>query len=582
MTETELQTYLTATYPRENERHEWKEYASLKHNFGGHAGEDLISYVAAFANLEGGTIIMGLRDQGHVITGLQDPAGHTPENLPQRLASKCTNLPTEGLQVEEYITSDTGKHVWVLHIPKHRPRRPVFAHASKWQRLGDSLIPLTPEREEAILREPLQQPEDWSRVICPEATLADLDPTALQLARANYKIKHPKLATEVDEWDDATFLNKAKVCINGQITRATLLLLGREEAVHHLSLSPRITWILKNERGEELDYRHFTPPFLTAVDEVYTLIRNLRYRYIKDETLFPEEAEMYDRFVVREALHNCIAHQQYQGSTGRISIVEMPDQLVFLNAGPFLPGTVENVIQRDAPEPDGQNPFLAEAMVNLNMIDTIGSGIKRMFRLQREKYFPLPDYELVNNLVKVTIIGRVLDLAYARVLARHPDLTLSEIMLLDKVQKHKALTNDEVDYLRKRRLVEGRKDSLYISSGVAAKTSQNVTYLKNKGLGNAHYEGMIVTLVDSCQGVSRNDINELLWDQLPLHLSEEAKTKKIDQFINKLRRNKRIRNIGSRVQSCWISGQSEASSSSYPKKEGRLETSEQQVPSNKA
>ena len=110
MTETELQAYLTATYPRENERHEWKEYASLKHNFGGHAGEDLISYVAAFANLEGGTIIMGLRDQGHVITGLQDPAGHTPENLPQRLASKCTNLPTEGLQVEEYITSDTGKY----------------------------------------------------------------------------------------------------------------------------------------------------------------------------------------------------------------------------------------------------------------------------------------------------------------------------------------------------------------------------------------------------------------------------------------------------------------------------------------
>ncbi|MDU0369549.1 RNA-binding domain-containing protein [Hymenobacter endophyticus] len=577
MTEVQLQDYLATTYPRENERHEWKEYASLKHNFGGHAGEDLISYVAAFSNLEGGTLIIGIRDQGHVITGLQDPAGHTAENLPERLANKCPNLPTEGLRVEEFITSDSGKRVWVVHIPKHRPRRPVIAHGSKWQRLGDSLIALTAEREEAILREPLQQPEDWSRSICPEASLDDLDPAALMIARNNYKIKHPKLAAEVDEWDNATFLNKAKVCINGQITRAALLLLGREEAVHHLHLSPRITWILKNERGEELDYRHFNPPFLPAVDDLYLLIRNLRYRYIKDETLFPEEAEMYDRFVVREALHNCIAHQQYQGNTGRISVVEMPDQLVFLNAGPFLPGSVENVIQRDAPEPDGQNPFLAEAMVNLNMIDTIGSGIKRMFRLQREKYFPLPDYEIGNNLVKVTIIGRVLDMAYARVLARHPDLTLSEIMLLDKVQKHKPLTTGEVEHLRKRRLVEGRKDSLYISSGVAAKTSQNVTYLKNKGLGNAHYEGLIVTLVDSCQGVSRHDINELLWDQLPLQLSEEAKTKKIDQFINKLRRQDRIHNVGSRTQSCWVSGKAvSAALGPLPQKAGRLIEGEQE------
>lgn len=365
--------------------------------------------------------------------------------------------------------------------------------------------------------------------------------------------KHSRLAAEVDSWDNTTFLNKAKVTINGRITRTALLLLGREEAAHYLELSPRISWILKNGHGEEIDYRHFSPPFLLAVDAVYTLVRNLRYRYIKDETLFPEEVDTYDPFVVREALHNCLAHQQYQGCTGRVSVVEMPDQLVFLNAGPFLPGTIENVIERDAPDPDGQNPFLAEAMINLNMIDTIGSGIKRMFRRQREKYFPMPDYELGHNQVKVTIIGRVLDEQYARVLARHPDLTLAEIMLLDKVQKHRHISASEVTYLRKRHLVEGRANSLYISSGVAAHTSQNVAYLKNKGLGNDHYESLITALVDSCQGVSRQDINELLWDQLPLHLADEAKTRKIDQLINNLRRAQRIRNTGSRTQPCWVS-----------------------------
>lgn len=88
---------------------------------------------------------------------------------------------------------------------------------------------------------------------------------------------------------------------------------------------------------------------------------------------------------------------------------------------------------------------------------------------------------------------------------------------------------------------------------MAARTSQNVTYPKSKGLGNDHYEGLITALVDSCQGVSRQDINELLWDQLPLHLSDEAKTRKIDQLINNLRRAHRIRNTGSRSQPQWIS-----------------------------
>ena len=60
---------------------------------------------------------------------------------------------------------------------------------------------------------------------------------------------------------------------------------------------------------------------------------------------------------------------------------------------------------------------LANAMVNLNMIDTIGSGIKRLFNIQRNKFFPLPEYDLSDHKVKVTITGKVLDLNYARKLA---------------------------------------------------------------------------------------------------------------------------------------------------------------------
>lgn len=89
-------------------------------------------------------------------------------------------------------------------------------------------------------------------------------------------------------------------------------------------------------------------------------------------------------------------------------------------------------------------------MVNLNMVDTIGSGIRKMFIYQRERFFPLPEYDFSNNRVKVTVTGKVLDMDFASVLARDDSLTLEEIMMLDKVQKRKAITKQEAAHLRKK------------------------------------------------------------------------------------------------------------------------------------
>ena len=110
----------------------------------------------------------------------------------------------------------------------------------------------------------------------------------------------------MDGWDDPTFLNKAKVCIGGRITRTAIILLGQGESEH--SSPPRIariTWMLKDENGMEQDYQHFGPPYLLAVDAVLAKIRNLKYRYLPDDSLFPTEITQYDPWVIRETLHNC-------------------------------------------------------------------------------------------------------------------------------------------------------------------------------------------------------------------------------------------------------------------------------------
>jgi ATP-dependent DNA helicase RecG len=547
MTEKELQEYIQLHFPKENERCEWKAFGNLTHDVSGHKGEDVISYVSAIANMRGGHLVIGVEDQTLNITGIQNFHDYTPENLPARITGNCTHLITEGLYVENYTTTDTNKTVWIIRIPKHAPRKPVIAHKQPWQRLGDNLVRLTHERESAILSEPLSNIEDWSAAIVPDAAIDDLDPAAIAKARENYKNKFPHQAHDIDRWDDITFLNKAKVIIKGKITRTAIILLGKPESEHLISpAEAKIRWLLKDAKGNDKDYHIESWPLLLAVDKIYAKIRNLKYRYIKDGTLFPDEADQYEPFVIREAINNCIAHQDYTKG-GRINVVEVEDQLIFTNLGSFIPGSVEKVVKEDAPEEHYRNRFLATAMFNLKMVDTAGGGIRKMFNYQRERFFPMPEYDLSEDKVKVTVIGKVLDMDFARVLARNPSLFLEQIIMLDKVQKRKPLSDEEIKYLKGLGLIEGRKPNYVISAKITASLSNDelkAHYIKQRGLDDEHYKNLIVEYLKKFGESPRKNIEKFLRDKLPDILTESQKKNKVTNLLSALRIKGAIRNNG--------------------------------------
>ncbi|MDR1883470.1 MAG: hypothetical protein LBR26_11930 [Prevotella sp.] len=144
---------------------------------------------------------------------------------------------------------------------------------------------------------------DWSKNIVPDATFDNLDRAAILKVREQYKLKHLALIEDVDTRDDITFLNKAKITLNGKITNTAILLPGKDEAGALISPAvARITWVLKDAPG---GYEHFHTPFILTVDKVLDCIRNLKYSYmVGDNSLFPKEVTHYDKRVVREMLHN--------------------------------------------------------------------------------------------------------------------------------------------------------------------------------------------------------------------------------------------------------------------------------------
>jgi len=178
--------------------------------------------------------------------------------------------------------------------------------------------------------------------------------------------------------------------------------------------------------------------------------------------------------------------------------------------------------------------------LDLKMIDTIGSGISKMFRIQKEKFFPLPEYSFDNESVKVTIEGKILDIEYARKLALMPELSLTEIMLLDKVQKGKELTAQEAKLLKSKKLVEGKRPNLYISSRVAKHTNQEEDYIKLRGIDDDYAKKIMIDYLNEFGKAKRSDFLSLLIDKLPAVLSDSKKENRIKNYLQELRINQII------------------------------------------
>jgi ATP-dependent DNA helicase RecG len=550
MTETELEQTLQNLRNLSVET-EVVEFKEAKNSFDFRKLGKYFSALSNEANLKGkphAWLVFGVEDKHHQIIGNQYRTNKKDlDSLKSEIADKTTNRITF-IEVHE-LNLPEGR-VIMFQIPAAPKGIPVAFEGHYYGRDGEDLSPLNIEEIERIRGQVIT--DDWSAAIIPDATIDDLDPVAIQVARTNFKSKFPVQASDVDGWNDITFLNKAKITSKGKITRTAIILLGKDESEYLINpAEAKIRWILRDSKGIDKDYMIVGCPLLLAVDKVYAKIRNLKYRYLKEGTLFPEETDQYEPFTIREAMNNCIAHQDYT-KHGRINVIEKEDQLIFTNLGTFIPGSVENVVRDDAPEEHYRNRFLANAMFNLKMVDTAGGGIKKMFNFQRVRFFPMPDYDLSEGKVKVTITGKVLDMDYASLLARNQSLSLEEIIMLDKVQKKIPITRFEERHLKSKQLIEGRKPNYFIGIKVAQQIGQKAAYSTNKALDKKWYLDLIEKSIKEHGSLKRSEVDDLLWKKLPDWMNDDQRKIKITNLLSELRKKEIIINIGSDTKPKWI------------------------------
>lgn len=534
-----------------NQENECVEFKRAENNFD---IDNLGKYFSALgneANLKNkqySWIIFGVDDKTHELTNTNFYRDGNFNKIKKQISDNTTDN-ISFIEIYEVIKDD--KRVIMFQVPA-ASGTPINWKGFPYGRNGESITALAPNKIEQIKA---TANYDWSRQIIEKATIDNLDKDAIKLAREQFKIKHKgkSISDEVDKLSDIDFLNKAKLTLDNKITMACMLLLGKNDDDHLMNgYTPRMTWKLYDEFNV-IDYEHFGIPFIVNVEKLKAKIRNLRYRYmVNDNTLFPNEVDQYDNYILRELINNCIVHQDYRFH-GNINVMEYKDKLIITNEGSFIPETIENVLKDGFSSPYYRNQFLANAMVNLNMIDTVGSGIKRVYDIQKKKFFPMPDYDLSeSNRVKVTLYGKIIDEKYSKILFEKTNLDIDEVMLLDRVQKGYQISKEKSDYLRKDNLIEGRYPNIYISSNIAKITNKEREYIDNKGLDNTYYKDYILSYIEKFGKATREEINNFIYPKLPASMNEKNKNNRVRYILSQLKKENKIRNEGSDSKPCWI------------------------------
>ena len=535
---TELLKMQILTYKKENRFLEFKSNYQEVDNLGKYISA--LSNGACLDNEETAYLYFGVQDETLEIKGTSfDFAklkAHGNQSL--ELYLRLMISPKIDFKIEEF-SYENNHRIVVFAIPSAK-EEPTCYKQIPYVRVESHVTDMRPYSE--WMRQVYNSQNDWSREIVEDASVADLDEEALKEALNGFCQRYPNKEEDARSWDLPTFLDKAKLTLGGKITKAALLLVGKEESAAYLGGMRQINWRLR-AAGEPPAGEPFGLPFILSTTRVKDKIRNYRIKIYPDNSLIPAEVWKYDTRTILEALHNAIAHQDYRLNS-RIMVTEEPERLTIESSGTFFAGSYEDYVEGKKTPERYRNPFLVQAMLNLKMIDTQGYGIHTMYLRQKERFLPMPDYDKSNpNKVVLIIPGCIIDKNYSLALMNRTDISFAEAVLLDKVQKGQAISADAAKLLLKRKLIEGRKPNYYVGKFLAQMSNKEVEYTKLTGFDDKYYRDLILKALEQHGKLQRKDFNRLLLSKLPDVLTEKQKLSKVGNILTALRKKDKIEPI---------------------------------------
>ena len=353
--------------------------------------EQVAEYVAAFANADGGVLVLGIEDDRTV-------TGHAVPPKPMDLLLSAPRALLDPPQPTGFLVPHEGTELIVFDVPAADV--PVQMTGNGFPlRVGDTTV----RARESLIAASKQQGmhESWESRRSP-CTLDDLDPDLLARARAG---------AGLSAWTDKEYLLRRKLADRRGhqllLRRAAELLFARYEP-DHPNAGIRAFRVIGTKRRFGVEHNVEERPRIEGslpmvLDKARTEVGGLLRRPSRlMGTRFREMPE-YPDFAWREAMHNAVAHRDYaiQGAGTEIWMFE--DRMEVVSAGAFPEGlTLEQVLRLERVH-RSRNPRIVRALVDLGYAKDQGEGIPRMFAEMEDAFLPRPDVEVRGQQVTVTL-----------------------------------------------------------------------------------------------------------------------------------------------------------------------------------
>ncbi|TYT68641.1 RNA-binding domain-containing protein [Microcystis aeruginosa] len=396
--------------------------------------KDIWETLSAFANTDGGYIILGVSEKKPrlEITGVRNPKNLQQEfwnnhNNRQKLnISICSNSDVEVKKINEY-------QLLIIHIPRAtRTQRPVYINnnpmTGTYKRNYEGDYRCHKEEIEQMFRDASNEPQDFQ--VLDNFNLNDIDPDTLKVFRqrfSNREPDHPWLA-----YNDQQLLHQLggwrrdRNSSKEGLTVAGLLMFGRErsilDAFPHYSLDYQEK--LSDDPEKRWTYRltldgKWEANLLNSYYRVYgRLINNLDVPFQLDKDAVRKD-ETHVHEALREALVNTLIHADHQSSRP-IKVVKSIDGYLFSN-----PGRLRIPLQRlyEGGTSDPRNPHLQKMFQMLGLGEKAGSGFGKILRAWKEQQWLSPlvseklDLEVTSvNLPMTSFIPEAVEVELKRII----------------------------------------------------------------------------------------------------------------------------------------------------------------------
>lgn len=488
---------------------------------------DIIDVVIAFANTDGGTLYIGVEDNGE-ITGVH-PNHKDTTKLAAFIANKTVPPVTVSVEKEDdayikiivpccrsIVASSTGKLLRRRIKTDNTPENvPLYPHEIN-SRLSDlSLL-------------------DFSAQCVPDTQYSDLDDIERERLRniiRSYHGEQALLELENDELDKALRLVDE---VDGKLipTYTGMLLIGRKEKLKQKVPTAQAAFQVLNGTNivmnESVDL-----PILAAFEKIGMFMDARNSEEEIEEGFFRISVFDYNKRAVREALVNAFCHRDYT-MLGRIRVLLDDDGLTISNPGGFIEGvTLENLL---TVEPHGRNPALADALKRIGLAERTGRGIDRIFEGSLLYGKPLPDYSESNSvMVKLFIPKSLPDKSFTKLISDEQSkmgqaLPINTLLVLNELKRNRRINlaelvesthiNDSKIKITVEKLVESGlieaigngRSRYYTLSASVYKQSDNITgYVRQTGIDRIRYPEMIIKFAKSNNGkIARKEAADLL------------------------------------------------------------------------